>query len=481
MEPGHLLNFINNEFLPAQAGATLQNVNPATGALLCEVPRSQAADADAAAAAALAAFPAWAATPVPARAALLERVADLLERHAPALARLESEDSGKTLRMATETDLPRAAANLRFFAGAIRHDHGGAAFHVADAVNYTSRHAVGPCCLVTPWNLPLYLLTWKVAPALACGNTVVCKPSELTPRTACALAALFREAGAPPGVLNVVHGLGGECGARLVAHPDLRLVSFTGGTDTGRLVAAAAAPLFKRLSLELGGKNATVIFADTPLAAAVAAARRAAFTNNGMVCLAGSRVLVQRALYEPFCAAFGQAVGALVVGDPLSPATDVGPVCSAAHRDKVQGYIALGESEGGRVLAGGAGAPPGLPGALAGGYFVRPTALAGLDARSSRCAREEIFGPVCTVHCFDTEAEAVALTNDSRYGLCASVWTQDLTVAHRVARALEVGMVCVPACSEGACPECSSRHATWRNLFFTLFILPTPSPPPAGG
>jgi aminomuconate-semialdehyde/2-hydroxymuconate-6-semialdehyde dehydrogenase len=297
-----------------------------------------------------------------------------------------------------------------------------------------------------PFRAPLaalYLLSWKVAPALACGNTVVCKPSEITPRTACALAALFRAAGAPPGIFNIVHGLGGEAGARLVEHPAVKLVSFTGGTATGALVAAAAAPLFKRLSLELGGKNATVIFADTPLDKAVAAALRAGFTNNGQVCLCGSRIFVQRPLYEAFCGAFGAAVGALAVGDPAAAGTAVGPVSSAAHRDKVAGYIALGLAEGGALLAGGEGPPPGLAPALAGGYFLRPTALAGLDARASRCAREEVFGPLVTVHAFDTEAEVVGLVNDSRYGLCASVWTESLTVAHRVARALEVGMVWV--------------------------------------
>jgi aminomuconate-semialdehyde/2-hydroxymuconate-6-semialdehyde dehydrogenase len=437
------LNFINNQFVPALGGATLDNTSPATGATLCQLPRSQACDADAAIASAVGAYPAWARTPVPARAALLDRVADLLERDAGALAQLEAEDSGKTLKMATSTDIPRAVANFRFFAGALRHDHGGAAFHTADSINFTSRHPLGVACLITPWNLPLYLLSWKVAPALACGNTVVCKPSEFTPRTACALAALLREAGAPPGVFNVLHGLGSECGARLVAHPAVRLVSFTGGTATGALVAATAAPLFKRLSLELGGKNATVIFADVPLPQAVAAAVRAGFTNNGQVCLCGSRVFVQRALYEAFCAALGEAVGALVVGDPSDPATAVGPLCSAQHRDKVASYIRLGLEEGGRALAGGEGPPPNLPARLAGGYFLRPTALAGLDARTSRCAREEVFGPLVTVHAFDTEEEVVEAVNDSRYGLCASVWTENLTVAHRVARALEVGMVCV--------------------------------------
>jgi aminomuconate-semialdehyde/2-hydroxymuconate-6-semialdehyde dehydrogenase len=312
-----------------------------------------------------------------------------------------------------------------------------------------------------------------------CGNTVVCKPSEVTPRTASALARAFHELGAPPGVFNLVHGLGGEAGAALVAHPGARLLSFTGGTATGAAVAATAAPLFKRLSLELGGKNATIIFGDTPVERAVAAAKRAGFTNNGQVCLCGSRVLVQRGIFDAVVAGLAVEVAALRVGDPLEADVDVGPLSSAAHRDKVAGYIALGAREGGAAVAGGEGLPDGLPEAQRGGYYVRPTVFTGLDARTSRVAREEIFGPVVvrppppppapistlprfahshtdpslpphplyplillqTVHPFDTEAEAISITNDSPYGLCANVWTQNVGVAHRVSRALEVGMV----------------------------------------
>ena len=463
-------NYINGAFVPAQSGATLPNYNPSTGAPSFDpIPRSAAADIHAAVAAARAALPSWSSTPAAARAALLDRVADYLEARAPALARMEAEDAGKTLAQAAAVDIPRAVANFRFFAGAIRHDAGGEAFHMPDAVNFSARSAVGVAALITPWNLPLYLLSWKVAPALACGNTVVCKPSEVTPRTAGALAEAFHALGAPPGVFNLVHGLGGEAGAALVAHPGARLLSFTGGTATGAAVAAAAAPLFKRVSLELGGKNATILFADTPVERAVAAALRAGYTNNGQVCLCGSRVLVQRPIYEAVAAGLAAAVGALRVGDPLAPGVDVGPLCSAAHRDKVRGYIELGLREGGVAAAGGEGPPQGLPEAQAGGYFVRPTVFTGLDARSSRVAREEIFGPVVvrwgggcarphiaclhptsppcappqTVHPFDTEAEAIELTNDSPYGLCANVWTQNVGVAHRVARALDVGMVWV--------------------------------------
>ena len=432
-----VLNFIDGEFRAAASSLTLDNADPATGARAGTLPRSAAADVDAAA------FPAWRDTPLAARAALLERVADLLAAAAPALAALEAADAGKTLAMAEATDLPRAVANLRFFAGAARHDAAPGAFAMHDAISFATRAPLGVVALVTPWNLPLYLLTWKVAPALVMGNTVIAKPSEVTPVTATALAAAFAAAGAPRGVFNLIHGAGADVGAALTTHRAVRAVSFTGGTATGALVAAAAAPLYKKLSLELGGKNATMIFADVPLADAVAAALRAGFTNNGQVCLCGSRVLVQAPLYAPFCAALGAAVRALRVGAPLAAGTDVGPLSSAAHRDKVAAYIALGVAEGGELLAGGPGLPEGLPAELRGGFFVRPTAFAGLDHATSRVAREEIFGPVVTVHAFADEKEAVALANDSRYGLSASVWARDIDAALRTARALDVGTVWV--------------------------------------
>lgn len=283
----------------------------------------------------------------------------------------------------------------------------------------------------------------QVAPALVLGNTIVAKPSEMTPVTATVLAAAFAAAGAPPGVFNLVHGLGADVGSALTTLPAIRAVSFTGGTATGALVAATAAPLFKKLSLELGGKNATIIFADTPLADAVAGALRAGYTNNGQVCLCGSRVLVQAPLFDAFCIAFGAAVRGLRVGAPSSLQTDVGPLTSAAHRDKVAAAIARGVAEGGELLAGGPGAPEDLPHELAGGFFVRPTAFRGLDHATSCVAREEIFGPVTTVHPFADEDDAVALANDSPFGLSASVWTRDVGVAHRVARALNVGTVWV--------------------------------------
>ena len=332
-------------------------------------------------------------------------------------------------------------ANFRFFAGAARHDATG--FHemtAASALNYTLRRPVGVCALITPWNLPLYLLTWKVAPALAMGNPVVCKPSELTPRTAALLAEVIHEVGLPEGAFNLVHGFGPECGAPLVAHPAVSAVSFTGGTATGERVAASAAPAFKKLSLELGGKNATIVFDDADFDAAVAGAARAAFANQGEICLCGSRILVQRGLHDRFVDALVERVSALRVGDPSDADSDLGALVSFDHRDKVEGYLRLAAEEGGTIRCG--GRRPALAAPFDGGAFLEPAVVTGL-APSCRTATEEIFGPVVTVHPFDTEEEAVAIANGVRYGLAGSVWTNDLRRAHRVAAAIHSGMVWV--------------------------------------
>lgn len=434
-----LSNYVNGEL--TKAGKSLPDYNPSTGQPLCFFPKSGVREVEEAVAADKKALPAWAATPVSQRVALLERIAAEIDRRAPELAQMEVEDAGETLHMASTVDVPRAAANFRFFARALAADTTEASVREG-VVNYVSRGPVGVCGLITPWNLPLYLLSWKLAPALACGNTVVAKPSELTPRTASALADILHVCGVPPGVFNLVHGLGSEAGAALVAHPDVKCVSFTGGTATGALIAAAAAPRFAKLSLELGGKNSTLIFNDVPVERAVAAALKAGFTNNGQTSLAGSRVFVQRPLYDAFLPAFAAAVSALKVGPPLTPGTDVGPVSSAGHRDKVLAYVKLGVEEGGVVEAGGLDTPPGLPEENKGGYFVRPTVLSGLPP-TSRVSTEEVFGPLVTLHAFETEDEVVAATNSTRYGLAGSIWTDNLTLAHRVARRVESGMLWV--------------------------------------
>ena len=433
-------NFVGGAFVDAASGATLDNLNPATGAVIGTIPRSSADDVDAAVAAARAAASGpWGRMSAVERADLLDRVAAGLESRLDALAAVESADQGKPVGLARRVDIPRAVANFRFFAGAIRHKEEGAQ-HMASAINYTVRKPVGVCALITPWNLPLYLLTWKVAPALAMGNTIVAKPSELTPRTATFLAEILAEAGLPDGVFNLLHGLGPEVGAPMTSHPDVKLVSFTGGTATGEHVARAAAPSFKKLSLELGGKNPTLVFADADLEAAIDGAARAAFANQGEICLCGSRILVERAVHDRFVEGLVARADALRVGDPSGPETDVGALVSRAHHEKVCGYVALAREEGGTIAAG--GTVPALDAPHSGGNFLRPTVVTGLPA-SCRTATEEIFGPVVTVHPFDSEEEALEMANGVRYGLSASLWTSDLKRAHRVSAALDCGMVWV--------------------------------------
>lgn len=432
-------NFVANEFVGAASGGKLEDIAPAIGKPIAVIPRSQDDDIDTAVEAAVDAFPEWARTPATDRADLLDAIADVIETRQDELAELESADTGKPITTARQVDIPRAVANFRFFAGAVRHDE-TSCHEMAGALNYTIRRPLGPVALITPWNLPLYLLSWKTAPALAMGNTVVCKPSELTPQTANALAEIMLEVKAPAGIFNVMHGLGPECGQALVEHPGIRAVSFTGGTATGSRVAAAAAPVFKKLSLELGGKNPTIVFADCDFDSTVEGVVRAGFTNTGQVCLCGSRILVQAPIAKKFTDALVERVKALRIGDPADTKTQIGALISAAHREKVEGYIGLAKAEGGRVLCG--GERPTLDGPLAEGFFLEPTVIDGL-APTCRAATDEIFGPVVTVHPFETESQAVSIANSVRYGLSASVWTTNLTTAHRVSAALDTGMVWV--------------------------------------
>jgi aminomuconate-semialdehyde/2-hydroxymuconate-6-semialdehyde dehydrogenase len=434
-------NYIDGKLVPPASEEYLAGMEPATGRPFAEIPDSGETDVDCAAQAAVRAFPAWSHLPATERSRILSRIADLIERDQDELARLESRDTGKPVSLARSMDIPRAVSNFRFFATAILHT--ASEVHTTDysALNYTLRRPRGVAGLISPWNLPLYLLSWKVAPALATGNTAVAKPSELSPMTAWRLSELCQEAGLPPGVLNIVHGLGSKAGAALVQHDAIRTISFTGGTVTGAEIARTAAPRFKKLTLELGGKNPTIIFGDADLDHALATTLRSSFSNQGQICLCGSRILIEQSVYQDFLERFVAGARALKIGDPEDPATEQGALVSSTHRDKVLRYVALAREEGGTVLCGG-GAPSRLPERCRDGYFVLPTVITGLGPEC-RVSQEEIFGPVVTVTPFRDEAEVIALANSTQYGLAASLWTRDLTRAHRVAEQVACGTIWV--------------------------------------
>ena len=436
-----ILNYIGGELVEPSTGRWLDNVDPATGRVYSRVPAGGTDDIELAVTAAEAAFPGWSATPARERSRLLLAVADAIERDLETFARAECVDSGKPVARAARLEIPRALSNLRFFATAILHTRSEAHAMDHEALNFTLRAPRGVAGLISPWNLPLYLLTWKIAPALATGNTAVAKPSELTPMTAFLLARACREAGLPPGVLNIVHGAGDEAGAPLVRHPRVPTISFTGSTRTGAGIAGTAGPMFKKVSLELGGKNPNVVFADTDLDEVVSSSVQAAFANQGQICLCGSRIFVEQTLYEPFLERFVEATEKLRVGDPLESTTDQGALVSEAHYDKVRGYVQLARDEGGRIRCGGE-RPEDLPERCRDGYFHEPTVITDLGP-DSRVNQEEIFGPVVTLTPFRDEDQVVAWANGTPYGLSASVWTRDLARAHRVSERIAAGTVWV--------------------------------------
>ncbi len=435
-----LTHYINGEFCQPSSGQYLNNINPATGEVYSEIPAGSSEDVRAAFEAAERALLAWATLSPEVRSRYLERIADAIEAQTEELALAETTDTGKPLSLSRKMDIPRAASNFRFFAHAITQFSTEA--HLTDglALNYTRRGPVGVVGCISPWNLPLNLFTWKIAPALAAGNTVVAKPSELAPVTSWMLSKIADEAGLPRGVLNIVYGLGSQVGQAIVDHPGIKAISFTGGTATGRKIAVSAAPMFKKLSLEMGGKNPTVVFADCSFEDAVEGALKSAFTNQGEICLCGSRIYVERPIYDRFLRAFLDKVETLKVGDPLESQTLMGALISDEHLQKVLGYVALAASEGGRVLTGGQRVF--LEDRCAKGFFMQPTVIEGLT-EDCKVNQEEIFGPVVTIQPFEGLEHAIRLANGTEYGLAASIWTTDLRKAHGVSHALQFGIVWV--------------------------------------
>ena len=435
-----IYNYINGQLPSPLSGNYLDNYNPAEGTVYNLIPDSDKRDVELAVQAAQSAFAGWSSMPIQKRSSILLAIADLIDRDLEKLALAESIDQGKPVKLARSMDIPRASANMRFYATAALHFASESHLMEGEAINYTTRTPIGVVGCISPWNLPLYLFTWKIAPALAAGCTVVAKPSELTPMTAFLFSELCIEAGLPPGVLNIVHGLGNKVGQAIVEHPDVAAISFTGGTATGKIIAATAAPMFKKLSLELGGKNPNIIFADCDFENAVSTSIHSSFSNQGEICLCGSRILVERSIYEKFVDEFVKRTKELTTGDPFEEKTRVGALVSEAHMNKVLSYIALAKEEGGKILCGGKQIT--IAGRCANGYFVESTVIVGLD-QYCRTNQEEIFGPVVTIMPFDTEEEAITFANSTAYGLSATIWTENLKRAHRVTHQIKSGIIWV--------------------------------------
>jgi aminomuconate-semialdehyde/2-hydroxymuconate-6-semialdehyde dehydrogenase len=435
-----ILNYIGGQLQKPLADKWLDNYEPATGKVYSQIPDSDASDVEQAVKAAKAAFPSWSQTPLEDRMILLMKIADGIEKRMDEFVAAESKDNGKPLKLARAVDIPRAVSNFLFYASAVPHFASESHQMPGVAVNYTLRQPIGVVGCISPWNLPIYLFTWKIAPALATGNCVVSKPSEITPYTAYLLSQVCIEAGLPAGVLNIIHGLGGKVGQSIVEHPEIKAISFTGGTETGKRIAATAAPMFKKLSLELGGKNPTIIFADCDFDETVKQVVTSSFSNQGEICLCGSRIFIERGIYDKFKAAFVERVKSLRVGDPNEEISNLGAIVSLQHKQKIQSYIQLAKEEGGAILTG--GSEVNVSGRCAEGYFLEPTVIEGLDYLC-RANQEEIFGPVVTLTPFDSEEEVLTMANSVKYGLASSVWTNDLKRAHRIAEKIEAGIVWV--------------------------------------
>lgn len=431
-------NYIDGQLVSPVDNIYIDNINPATGKVYSLIPSSNEKDVEAAYQAANSAFPAWANMPAPKRSEILVKIADLILQKLPELALAETIDNGKPLSLSSTVDIPRAESNIRFFATAILHFASDAHVMENTAINYTNRKPIGVVGCISPWNLPLYLFTWKIAPALAAGNCVVAKPSEITPMTAYLFSKICIEAGLPKGVLNIVHGLGQNCGNAIVAHKKIKAISFTGGTATGAHIASIAAPMFKKLSLELGGKNPNIIFADCDFDKMITTTVRSSFSNQGQICLCGSRILIEKSIYEKFKTAFLEKVNKMKVGNPTDENTRMGAVVSEAHMNKILEYIQLAKNEGGTVIAGGNRVF--LENENKDGYFIEPTVIEGLN-QNCRTNQEEIFGPVVTIDFFESTEEAIEKANATQYGLAATVWTSNVSKAHDTAAKLDAGVV----------------------------------------
>lgn len=468
-----LQNCIGGELRAPANGEYIDCVDPSTGQVYAQVPDSGPEDLEAAVGAAKGAFKDWKNTPIQERGACLERLADLIDARIEDFIQAECVDNGKTISACRNIDIPRGIANLRFYAAAAQHFSSECHSMGHSGFNYTLREPLGVVSTISPWNFPFHLFTWKLGPALVAGNCLIAKPSELTPMTAYLTSELITEAGFPPGVFSVLHGRGAGIGAAISSHPDIAAVSFTGGTVTGAEIARVASPQFKKVSLELGGKNPFIVFEDAKWEAALECAKRAAYANQGQICLCGSRLFVQRSVYDRFKEDFVKVIEGIRIGDPLEESTEHGANISEAHMQKILDYIELAKKDGGQVLAGGKRRV--LEGRCQGGYFIEPTLIDGLDA-SCRINREEVFGPVATLIPFDSEEEVLAMANSVDFGLAASIWTQDINRGHRMAREIENGVVWVNTWNTrdlrtpfgGVKASGTGREGGWESLrFFT--------------
>ncbi|MFI5144361.1 MAG: aldehyde dehydrogenase [Ignavibacteria bacterium] len=431
-------NYIGGKLIDPLSGGYIDNYNPATGEMYSKIPDSDEHDVQLAVDSCLKAFPSWSVTPVETRSKLLLKIAGLIERDIEKFALAESIDNGKPVSLARSVDIPRAVKNFEFFASAIISFATEAHIMEDKAINYTLRNPLGVIGAISPWNLPLYLFTWKIAPALAAGNCVVAKPSEITPMTAYLLSEICIEAGLPPGVLNIVHGYGKKAGKSITAHKDVKAITFTGGTKTGADIASIAAPMFKKLSLELGGKNPNIIFADCNYEAMLESTIRSSFSNQGEICFCGSRIFVEKSLYNKFKKDFVERTKKLAVGDPLDEKSDLGAIVSKQHMEKILSYFELAKEEGGKIICGGNRVI--LRGRCSNGWFIEPTIIEGLPY-TCRTNLEEIFGPVVTLIPFETEDEVMEMANSTEYGLAAIIWTENLTRAHRIANEILSGII----------------------------------------